>query len=192
MILFFGLLRPYKGIDILLEAFRQVEGAELWIVGNPRMDVEPLRELAERGAGHGPLRHPLRRGRRDPGDLPPRRPRRPALPRRRALRRPLHRPRLRQAAGAQRGRRLPRGRRRHGAARLVPPGDPAALAAALSRADRRRARARRARRGRARAPPRGPYSWDAVAAQTLELYESCSAAMTATVARRSSSGSAPA
>ena len=59
----------------------------------------------------GPLRHPLRRGRRDPGDLPPRRRRRAALPRRRALRRPLHRPRLRQAAGGERGRRLPRGRR---------------------------------------------------------------------------------
>src|SRR4051795_13566771 len=50
-ILFFGLLRPYKGIDVLLEAFREVEGAELWIVGMPRMPVEPLRELAERAPG---------------------------------------------------------------------------------------------------------------------------------------------
>ncbi len=109
MILFFGLLRPYKGVEILLEAFRRVEGAELWVVGNPRMDVAPLRALAA-GAGAGPLPHPFRRGRRDPGDLPPRRYRRPALPRRRALRRPLHRPRLRQADGAERSRRLPRGR----------------------------------------------------------------------------------
>ena len=46
VILFFGLLRPYKGLDTLLDAFRRVEGAELWIVGNPRMDVEPLRQLA--------------------------------------------------------------------------------------------------------------------------------------------------
>ena len=38
VILFFGLLRPYKGLDVLLEAFAEVEGAELWIVGNPRMD----------------------------------------------------------------------------------------------------------------------------------------------------------
>ncbi len=51
VILFFGLLRPYKGLDTLLEAFRRVEGAELWIVGNPRMDVEPLRRLAEEAPG---------------------------------------------------------------------------------------------------------------------------------------------
>jgi glycosyltransferase involved in cell wall biosynthesis len=47
----FGLLRPYKGIETMLEAFRRVEGAELWIVGNPRMDVGPLRELAAAASG---------------------------------------------------------------------------------------------------------------------------------------------
>src|SRR6202022_892049 len=31
------------GIDLLLEAWRSIEGAELWIVGMPRMDIEPLR-----------------------------------------------------------------------------------------------------------------------------------------------------
>jgi len=51
VILFFGLLRPYKGIDTLLEAFRQVEGAELWIAGNPRMDLEPLEQLAAEATG---------------------------------------------------------------------------------------------------------------------------------------------
>jgi glycosyltransferase involved in cell wall biosynthesis len=51
VILFFGLLRPYKGIDVLLDAFRQVEGAELWVVGMPRMPLEPLRELAARAPG---------------------------------------------------------------------------------------------------------------------------------------------
>ncbi len=51
VILFFGLLRPYKGLDTLLEAFRRVEGAELWIVGNPRMDVEPLRRAAAAAPG---------------------------------------------------------------------------------------------------------------------------------------------
>ncbi|HEY0316947.1 MAG TPA: glycosyltransferase family 4 protein [Solirubrobacterales bacterium] len=51
VILSFGLLRPYKGIESLLEAFRRLHGAELWIVGNPRMDVGPLRELAAEAAG---------------------------------------------------------------------------------------------------------------------------------------------
>jgi glycosyltransferase involved in cell wall biosynthesis len=48
VVLFFGLLRPYKGIEVLIEAFQNVEGAELWIVGMPRMPLEPLRELAAR------------------------------------------------------------------------------------------------------------------------------------------------
>ena len=48
VVLFFGLLRPYKGIDVLLEAWRGVEAdAELWIVGMPRMDVGPLRRAAD-------------------------------------------------------------------------------------------------------------------------------------------------
>lgn len=51
VILSFGLLRPYKGIENVLEAFRCVEGAELWIVGNPRMDVGALRELAAAAPG---------------------------------------------------------------------------------------------------------------------------------------------
>ncbi|MGO9751717.1 MAG: glycosyltransferase family 4 protein [Solirubrobacteraceae bacterium] len=46
VVLFFGLLRPYKGIGVLLEAWRGVAGAELWIVGRPRMDLAPLRARA--------------------------------------------------------------------------------------------------------------------------------------------------
>ncbi len=57
--LFFGLLRPYKGLAELLEAWRGLggrlpSGSELWIVGMPRMGLEPLREsarLAAREAG---------------------------------------------------------------------------------------------------------------------------------------------
>ncbi|HMI72969.1 MAG TPA: glycosyltransferase family 4 protein [Solirubrobacteraceae bacterium] len=45
----FGLLRPYKGIDVLLEAWRGISGAELWIVGAPRMDTAPLRAAAPPG-----------------------------------------------------------------------------------------------------------------------------------------------
>jgi glycosyltransferase involved in cell wall biosynthesis len=46
VVLFFGLLRPYKGLESLLKAWRDVEGAELWIVGRPRMALEPLQALA--------------------------------------------------------------------------------------------------------------------------------------------------
>lgn len=54
VVLFFGLLRPYKGLDILLEAWREAGlGApgevELWIVGMPRMDMAPLRAAASSG-----------------------------------------------------------------------------------------------------------------------------------------------
>src|SRR4029078_7005549 len=46
-VLFFGLIRDYKGVDVLLRAWRSVPGdAELWIVGMPRVDMAPLRALA--------------------------------------------------------------------------------------------------------------------------------------------------
>ncbi len=46
VVLCFGLIRPYKGVDVLLEAWRGVADAELWIVGRPRMDIGPLRARA--------------------------------------------------------------------------------------------------------------------------------------------------
>jgi glycosyltransferase involved in cell wall biosynthesis len=52
VVLCFGLMRPYKGIDVLLEAWRGVEGeapiadAELWIAGMPRMDISALQAAA--------------------------------------------------------------------------------------------------------------------------------------------------
>ncbi len=49
VVLFFGLLRPYKGIETLLDAWRGVAGAELWIVGRPRIPLEPLRASAPAG-----------------------------------------------------------------------------------------------------------------------------------------------
>ena len=65
--LFFGLIRPYKGVDLLLEAFREIEGAELWIVGRPfGVDMDELEEAAAaapRPCASSPVRH----RRRDPG-----------------------------------------------------------------------------------------------------------------------------
>jgi len=49
VVLCFGILRPYKGVDVLVEAFRGIEGAELWVVGRPWMDIEALKEAAARG-----------------------------------------------------------------------------------------------------------------------------------------------
>ena len=49
VVLCFGLMRPYKGIDLLLEAWRGIEDAELWIAGMPRMDIAPLRRAAPPG-----------------------------------------------------------------------------------------------------------------------------------------------
>ena len=52
VVLCFGLMRPYKGIDVLLNAWRGVEGeapigdAELWIAGMPRMDISALQAAA--------------------------------------------------------------------------------------------------------------------------------------------------
>jgi glycosyltransferase involved in cell wall biosynthesis len=34
-----GLLRPYKGLDVLLDAWRGIDGAQLWVVGMPRMPL---------------------------------------------------------------------------------------------------------------------------------------------------------
>src|SRR3984957_8183722 len=46
VVLFFGLLRPYKGIDVLLEAWRGIDDAELWVAGMPRMDISGLEAAA--------------------------------------------------------------------------------------------------------------------------------------------------
>ncbi|HEX5853084.1 MAG TPA: glycosyltransferase family 4 protein [Solirubrobacteraceae bacterium] len=49
VVLCFGLMRPYKGIDLLLQAWEGVEDAELWVAGMPRMDISALRASAPRG-----------------------------------------------------------------------------------------------------------------------------------------------
>ncbi len=47
--LFFGLLRPYKGLDVLLQAWRQVREGELWIVGRPRIALQRCKPMPTRG-----------------------------------------------------------------------------------------------------------------------------------------------
>src|SRR5262249_3417910 len=49
-LLFFGLLRTYKGIDVLVRALPEIPGARLVVAGDPLDPVEPLQELA-RGLG---------------------------------------------------------------------------------------------------------------------------------------------
>src|ERR687890_756892 len=50
VVLYFGLVRPYKGVGVLVGAFRQVEGAELWVVGRPlEVSIEHLRLRAPDG-----------------------------------------------------------------------------------------------------------------------------------------------
>lgn len=186
VILFFGLLRPYKGVDTLLEAFVQLQGegagggraarAELWIAGLPtRMDIAELRALAERA--EGTVRF-IPRFISDPEI--------PALMRRADLLALPYRE-IEQSGvlhvGLAFGKPMVLGdvggfgefAREHGAARLVPPGDATALAATLrelleDRAERERLAAA------TRAATEGPCSWDGIAARTRELYESLLAA----------------
>lgn len=169
VILFFGLLRPYKGIDTLLEAFASVEGAELWIAGMPRMPLEPLTELAARAPGRVRF---LPRFIADPEI--------PALLRRADVLALPYRE-IEQSgvlyAGLAFGKPMVLGDvggfaefgRRHDAARLVPPGDAATLADVLNElvadpAERERLAAA------ARAAVAGSYGWDAIAERTLALY----------------------
>jgi glycosyltransferase involved in cell wall biosynthesis len=174
VILFFGLLRPYKGLEVLLDAFRRVEGAELWIVGNPRMEVEPLHVAAR--AAPGRVRF-LTRFVED-AEIPAifRRADLVALPYLDAEHSGVlytalafGKPLVASAVGG-----FPEVAAT-GAARLVTPGDPGDLAKALNElvADEE-ARDRIA--AAAQAAAAGPYSWDPIARRTLALYEELASA----------------
>ena len=169
VILFFGLLRPYKGLDTLLDAFRRLDGAELWIVGNPRMDVEPLRRLAAGAPGR--VRFVTRFV--EDAEIPAifRRADILVLPYRDAEHSGVlytglafGKPLVLSAVGG-----FPE-LAAHEAARIVPPEDPAALAAALSELIADEA-ARDELAAAARRAAAGPCSWDEAARRTLALYE---------------------
>ncbi|HTT94707.1 MAG TPA: glycosyltransferase family 4 protein [Solirubrobacterales bacterium] len=169
VVLSFGLLRPYKGLENLLEAFGEVGEAELWIVGNPRMAVEPLHELA---ALTGAKVRFVTRFVED-AEIPAifRRADVVALPYLDAEHSGVlytglafGKPLVVSAVGG-----FPEVAET-GAARLVPPGDTAALARTLRELiDDPGAREELA--AAARAAAAGPYSWDEAARLTLALYE---------------------
>ncbi len=168
VILCFGLLRPYKGIEQLLEAFAQVEGAELWIVGNPRMDVGPLQQLAASAPGR--VRFVTRFV--EDAEIPAifRRADLVVLPYLDAEHSGVlytglafGKPLLLSAVGG-----FPEVAAT-GAARLVPPGDVPALIAALTELVADEA-ARAELSAAAQAAAAGPFSWDEAAARTLDLY----------------------
>jgi len=168
VILAFGLVRPYKGTDVLLEAFRQVEGAELWVVGMPRMPMEELHELGRQAPGRVRF---VDRFVSDP-EIPAfmRRADLVVLPYRNieqsgvlytalAFGRPL----VLSAVGgfteiAERG-----------AARLVPPGEPDDLAQVLGELIDDRS-ARDALADAATKEAATTYSWDRIGDQTMQLY----------------------
>ncbi|MGA2012826.1 MAG: glycosyltransferase family 4 protein [Solirubrobacteraceae bacterium] len=169
VVLFFGLLRPYKGLETLLTAWQGVPGAQLWIVGRPMMDLEPLRALATpsvswvtRFVSEAEAQAVL--GRADVVVLPYARTERfdqsgvlaSALGHGKAIV-------LSDVGGFSEVAAA-------GAAVLAPAQDPAALRVALAGlvADP----AARARLGAAAlAAAQGPYSWDGAARRTLALYE---------------------
>ncbi len=175
VVLSFGLLRPYKGLENLLEAFARLgPGAELWIVGNPRMSVEPLRELAGRAAGRVRLLTRFVEEAEIPAifraaDLV-------VLPYLDAEHSGVlytglafGKPLVLSAVGG-----FPEVAAT-GAARLVEPGDPGALAGALAEllAD---GGARTRLASAALAAAAGPFSWAEAARRTLELYRELLAA----------------
>jgi glycosyltransferase involved in cell wall biosynthesis len=167
----FGLIRLYKGIDVLLEAWRGpdghgigIDGAELWIAGMPRVDTASL-DTAQAGVRldarfipDSEMRAYFRRA-----DLV-------VLPYRQADQSGVlftalafGKPLLLSDVGG-----FPE-IAATGGARTVPAGDPAALRAALRELLGDPA-ALAEMAARARAAAEGPYSWEAVARAHMEMY----------------------
>ncbi len=167
VVLFFGLLRPYKGLDVLLQAWRGIEDAQLWIVGMPRMDITALKAVAPPNVRFVPrfvpdAELPAYFARADLVVLPYlEADQSGVLFTALAFGKPLL---LSDVGGFPEIAAT-------GAARTVPAGDSAALGTALREllAD---PTALAAMADRARAAAAGPYSWEAIAQRTLELYRS--------------------
>ena len=175
VVLCFGLLRPYKGLDTLLEAWRGVRGAELWIVGRPLgVDAAALTAAAPPGVRILPrfvddAEQAALFRRADVVVLPYARTERfdfsGVLATALAFARPIV---LSDVGGFPEVAAA-------GAARLVPAGDPGELAGALGELLTDPAARERLAAG-ARAAALGEWSWDTVARRTLELYATILAA----------------
>jgi glycosyltransferase involved in cell wall biosynthesis len=164
VVLFFGLIRPYKGLRTLLAAWRGIDEAELWVVGQPRMPMEPLRARAPsrvrfvpRFVSDGELATLFERA--DIVVLPYTRTERFDFSGVFATALAFGKPIVVSDIG---------GFSEVGAAELVAPDDADALHDALARllAD---AAARSRLSAAARAAAGGPYSWDAAARESLAL-----------------------
>jgi glycosyltransferase involved in cell wall biosynthesis len=174
VVLFFGLIRPYKGLDLLIEAMAEVPGAELWVVGNSRVSEQELSRLRVAAAA-------LPGGDRwvtrfvDDREIPAimRRADVLVLPYREAEQSGVL------YAGLAFGKAIVATAvggfgevaADHRAVSLVPPGDAAAMAQALNRLvgddSARDSLGRRAAEAASSA-----YSWDEIAASTIDLYGS--------------------
>ncbi|MFL5782282.1 MAG: glycosyltransferase [Thermoleophilaceae bacterium] len=162
VVLFFGLLRPYKGLDVLLDAWRSVEvDAELWIVGMPRMDLAALRAAADARVRFVP------RFVSDP-EIPAyfRRADVVVLPYRETEASGVLYTAL--AFGKAMVMSDVGGFSEVGAGRLVPPSDAGALSAALTEVLTTESERRQLGEGASAAA----VSWDDVAARTIDLYRS--------------------
>jgi len=175
VVLLFGLIRPYKGADVLLRAFAELgsKDAELWIVGRPLgVDMAVLRALAQAAPGRVRFVDRFVVDSEIPAIM--RRADVVALPYRDAEQSGVLYTALAfgkaivatSVGGFEEVARAGDGE----TIRLVPPGDEAALAGALDAV-----LGDPAERGRlqsaASAAASGPYSWDAVAQKTLALYD---------------------
>ncbi|HYP48588.1 MAG TPA: glycosyltransferase family 4 protein [Thermoleophilaceae bacterium] len=168
VLLCFGVVRPYKGVDVLVEAMRDLPDAELWVVGRPLgVSMEALKARAPAGRVRFIERYV------SDAELP-------AFFRRADLLVLPHREVDMSGvlfAGLAFGKAMVLsdvgGFRElvedYGAARLAPAGDAHALAGViaelLAQTAEREALARRALSAAA-----GPLSWDTIAEQTLALY----------------------
>jgi glycosyltransferase involved in cell wall biosynthesis len=173
VVLYFGVVREYKGVDVLLEAMQHVPEAELWVVGRPLgVSMERLRRLAPAGRVRFVDRYV------SDAELPAffRRADVLALPHRNVdVSGVLF-------AGLAFGKAMVLsdvgGFREvvedEGAGLLVPPGDPEALGAVLAELVDHTEQRRELER-RAAAAAAGPYSWDRVAEQTMAVYREAGA-----------------